>query len=150
MIYPNIGGKFPPSVQYIVGLMADNLVGEFHCGRIGANTFHSRSLDRLPFCRNGRGLEARGEKSRHRPKLTQLTAEAVANRNDRTIWWVQQGQVRAGGPSCAKLTRANVRCRRLIWRKCASSLKNHANILVRTWVSRRTTRIPRTTKNTSC
>jgi hypothetical protein len=42
--------------------MADNLVGEFHCGRVGANTFHSRSLDRLPFCRNGRRLGSTREK----------------------------------------------------------------------------------------
>jgi hypothetical protein len=62
MIYSNIGGKLPQYVKYIIGLMADNLVGEFHCGRVGANTFHSRSLDRLPFCRNGRRLGSTREK----------------------------------------------------------------------------------------
>src|SRR5260370_5075846 len=60
---PHIGGKLPQYVKYIIGLTADNLVGEFHCGRVGANTFHSRSLNRVPFCRNGRGPGSTREKS---------------------------------------------------------------------------------------
>jgi hypothetical protein len=59
--------------------------------------------------------------------------------NDQTPRGFSSGRSQgAGGFSGARSTRPNVRCRRSIWRKYVSSLKNRRNISARTWASRRT------------